>query len=224
MQARILKRLHQVKSQEGSGSLYQHDLLSGNTIPEPKDSKNYRDMMKAAELEILIAECYNAQGKELEKIYSFKRATELYLGILVSADEYEHQVYYSNDVHSTITKISPYLVKMLLELAKHEEQEIQMAALRGVEFLLEKLGCTLDNYMIDILRGIVNIYPNKKALDASNEPMSHSPSDTLPPMTNSMTKDANSKHFRKDIRSEDFTKLKGKCSKATIVKDKSSSD
>ena len=97
-------------------------------------------MMKAASLEILIAECFNAQSKELEKINSFKRATELYLGMFVTPNEFEKLEYFPDDVHSTLTKIAPYLIKMLLELCKNDEQEIKISALRGLEFLLEKLG------------------------------------------------------------------------------------
>ena len=172
VQTRIISKLKASKSKDGLSNQNQQDIMSGNTIPEPKDSKNYAEMMKACELEILIAECYNSQGKELEKIHSFKRATELYLGILVDPQEFEKLEFYPDDVHSTLTKISPYLIKMLLELVKSEEQEVKMAALRGLEFLLEKLGCTLDSYMIDILRGIVLIYPKKKSSDGSSDPMS----------------------------------------------------
>ena len=130
-------------------------------MEDPSESKYYPDMMRAAELEILIAEWYNAQSNELDRIYSFKRATELYLGMLVEPIEYQKQIYYPEDVHSTLTRISPYLINLLIELCKHEEQEVQLAALRGIEFLLEKLGWTLDNYMIDILKVIVLIYPSK---------------------------------------------------------------
>ena len=198
-------------------------MLGGNNVPEPKDSKNYSEMMKAAELEVLIAECYNAQGKELEKINSFKRATELYLGIYVNPNEFERQEYYSDDAHSTITKISPYMVKMLLELLKIETQEIQMAALRGIEFLLEKLGCTLDSYMIDILRGIVITFPKKKGNDP-NEALSHCPSGTLPPIGNKESANLSSKHTRKEIKSEDFLVLKEKSITAVPVKNKAADE
>jgi len=142
--------------------------------------------------------------------------------MLVKPNEFQKQEYFSDDVHSTMTKISPYLIKMLLELAKHEEQEIQIASLRGIEFLLEKLGCTVDNYMIDILRVIVFIYPSKKASDPANEPMSHSPSESFPPISYTDQIEGGSKHVRKEIKSEDYLKLKDKGVKATIVKNKSS--
>lgn len=73
-------------------------------------------------------------------MHSFKRATELYLGMLVKPNEYQKQEYFNEDVHSTLTKIAPYLVKMFIETIKSDEQEVQIAALRGIEFLLEKLG------------------------------------------------------------------------------------
>lgn len=60
--------------------------------------------------------------------------------MFVPPNEYEKLEFYADDVHSTLTKIAPYLTKMLLELARNDEQEIRIAALRGIEFLLEKLG------------------------------------------------------------------------------------
>ena len=140
--------------------------------------------------------------------------------MMVPANEYQKQEYFYEDVHSILTKISPYLIKMLLELVRNDEQEVQIAALRGLEFLLEKLGCTLDNFMIDILRSIVLIYPNKKTSDLLNEPMSHSPSGTFPPISEPVDKGFHSKHGRKDIKSQDFTKIKERGVKATIVKNK----
>lgn len=200
------------------------EMFTKREVHDPKDSKYYADMRRAAELEILIAECYNAQNKELEKIYSFKRATELYLGMLVQPNEYQQQEYYVEDVHSVLTKISPFLVRMLLEMLKNEEQEIQIATLRGIEFLLEKLGCTLDNYMIDILRGIINIYPNKKASEINNEPLSHSPSDSFSPINSPSSKDLSSKHSRKDAKSQDYSKYKAKGVKAQLIQNKATVD
>lgn len=179
-------------------------------------------MMKAASLEILIAECFNAQSKELEKINSFKRATELYLGMFVTPNEFEKLEYFPDDVHSTLTKIAPYLIKMLLELCKNEEQEIKISALRGLEFLLEKLGCTLDNYMIEILRCIVTIYP-KKVSEVMNEPMSHSPSEVIANIEGAPAVEKYPKHMRKDAKSQDFS-VKNRGIKAEEVKNKSTID
>lgn len=160
-------------------------------------------MMKAAELEILIAECFNAQSKELEKIYSFKRATELYLGMLVEPSEYQKQEYFTEDVHSTMTKISPYLINMLLDQMKNSEVEVQIAALRGIEFLLEKMGCTLDSFMIDILKAIVTIYPSKKLVDSKDQPSS-SQSGSFPAMV--ISNKPSSKLNKKEVKNQDLTK------------------
>lgn len=223
IQAKILANLKSSMQGDSRGEMTT-EMFTKREVHDSKDSKYYVDMRRAAELEILIAECYNAQNKELDKIYSFKRATELYLGMMVEPSEYQKQEYYVDDVHSVLTKIAPFLIRMLLEMLKSEEQEIQIAALRGIEFLLEKLGCTLDNYMIDILRGIVSIYPNKKASDINNEPMSHSPSGSFSPMNSPSKQDLSSKHSRKDVRSQDYSKSKEKGVKAQIIKNKGTVD
>ena len=158
----------------------------------------------------------------MEKINSFKRATELYLGMFVPPNEYEKLEFYSDDVHSTLTKIAPYLTKMLLELARNDEQEIRIAALRGIEFLLEKLGCTLDNYMIDILRCIVQTFP-KKLSEVLNEPLSHSPSEVFPGSKGADPIEKSMKHARKDIKSHDFS-VKEKGIKAENVQVKTTID
>lgn len=124
--------------------------------------------------------------------------------MFVPPSEYEKLEFYPEDVHSTLTKIAPYLTKMLLEQARDEEQEIRIAALRGIEFLLEKLGCTLDNFMIDILRCIVTTYP-KKLSEVLNEPLSHSPSEVFSKITDSTPVEKSKKHSRKDAKSHDFS-------------------
>ena len=224
IQTKLLNKISWAINDEVKGTSNQVNIIAKQGKIDPKDSRYYPDMMKAAEIEILIAEWYNAQNKDLEKMYSFKRATELYLGMLVKPNEYQRQEYFNEDVHSTLTKISPYLVKMFVETIKSDDQEVQIAALRGIEFLLEKLGCTLDNYMIDILRSIVMIYPNKKFNDMTNEPMSHSPSETFPPITNSNVPDSGNRHKRKEIKSQDFAKWKEKGVKAQFVRNKSAFD
>jgi hypothetical protein len=216
VQAKILNDIKSDLKDTNRGELTTEMFIKRET-QDPKEAKLYSELMRAAGLEILIAECYNAQSKELEKIYSFKRATELYLGMFVEPCEFEKQEYYYEDVHSTLTKIAPYLIKMLLDMVKHEEQEIHLAALRGIEFLLEKLGCTLDSYMIDILRSIVTIYPKKKASDIVNEPLSHSPSEAFPPIDQSENTNMTPKHQRKDAKSNDFAKSQLRGIKAQVV-------
>lgn len=139
--------------------------------------------------------------------------------MLVSTSEFERQQYFNEDVHSTMTKIAPYLIRMLLDQTNNEKQEVQIAALRGIEFLLEKLGCTLDNYMIDILRAIVVIYPNKKAMENGSEALSQSPSESVIPITKNEAKD--SKQLRKETKSQDFSKINEKGIKATVIRNKS---
>lgn len=139
--------------------------------------------------------------------------------MLVSTSEFERQQYFNEDVHSTMTKIAPYLIRMLLDLTNNEKQEVQIAALRGIEFLLEKLGCTLDNYMIDILRAIVVIYPNKKAMENGSEALSQSPSESVIPITKNEAKD--SKQLRKETKSQDFSKINEKGIKGTVIRNKS---
>lgn len=78
--------------------------------------------------------------------------------------------------------------------------------------------------MIDILRSIVTIYPNKKLIDLTNEPMSHSPSETFPLITSSTGPDSNYRQRRKEIKSQDFAKCKEKGVKAQIVRNKSAFD
>jgi hypothetical protein len=216
VQAKIIRELKtDIKNTTGELTT---EMFTKRDANDPKEIEYYGNMMKAAEIEILIAEWFNSQNKELDKIYSFKRATELYLGMLVEPNEYLKQEYYSEDVHSIMTKITPYLIRMLLEMTKNENIEIQIAALRGIEFLLEKLGCTVDSFMIDILKSIILIYPNKKMPD-QNEAMSHSPSGNFPPISNP-SKDPAKKHGRKDAKSQDFSKSREKGILAVLIRNK----
>ena len=112
-------------------------------------------LFRAAELELLIAECANYQNKEQEWLVSFKRATEMFLGIKVVPVYFLKQEYLCEDAHTALIKLNPYLVKMLIWMSSNKSEPIKIAAVKGIEYLLETLGCTLDNYMIDILKTLI---------------------------------------------------------------------
>jgi len=116
-------------------------------------------MQEAVELELLMAECSNYQGKEAERIQCLQRATEMFLGIRVWALYQLPVSPVQEDSHTSLQKLIPYLLKMLSVMTTNENQPVKIAAVKGLEFLLEVLGCTLDNYMIDILKTLFSIYP-----------------------------------------------------------------
>ena len=49
------------------------------------------------------------------------------------------------DVYSTLLKISPFLSKFLLKTMYDKMEPLKIAAIKGMEFLIEYLGCSLGN-------------------------------------------------------------------------------
>ena len=94
-------------------------------------------------------------------------------------------------------KLTPYLTKLLIKNINDRQECVRVASIRGIEFLLETLGCSLDNYMLSILRAIVYSYPSNQpatgaaggalaapfSVDSVNNSMISSTSDKHPPLS-----------------------------------------
>jgi hypothetical protein len=53
----------------------------------------------------------------------------------------------------------PFLIKILLQYIDSKIEIIKAAVLRSIEFLMDQLGCSLDQHLIHILVGVINTYP-----------------------------------------------------------------
>jgi hypothetical protein len=119
------------------------------------NSNSYKLMQKAAKLDILIADCMQSPIHLGEKIEAFRRATELYLGMRVPGIPFKTQNTLPNnpgisseDAYTALSKLSPYLIKMLLRTIGDKVDSVKIASLKSIEFLLEIMGCSLDSYIV----------------------------------------------------------------------------
>ena len=86
--------------------------------------------------------------------------TELHLGIRVTPIYYSDSHIKYEDIHHSLIKLTPYLTKTLISHLKSPIQAVKISAVKGIDYLLENLGCTLDNpAMIDILKAFIESYP-----------------------------------------------------------------
>ena len=127
-------------------------LTSGNRPPSVTTNKR---LLRAAKFELLVAEGFNQHGQILDKLFAYERATEMYLGGI----ELE-AVTLDSDVYSSLLGLQPHLSRLLLRNLQDTLEPLKIACVRGLEFLLEHLGCSLGPQLGSILKIIINTYPS----------------------------------------------------------------
>lgn len=115
---------------------------------------NNKKLLRAAKLELLVAEGFNQHGQILDKLIAYERATELYLG----GSELD-AVSLDSDVYSSLQRLQPHLGRLLLRNLHDKLEPLRMACVRGLEFLLENLGCSLCTQLTQTLKITIKSYP-----------------------------------------------------------------
>ena len=76
-----------------------------------------------------------------------------------------HRVYMNEDPVPALQKLHPRLVRALLKVLGQEGiEQVRIAALKTLDYLLEQLDCSLDSYLIYTLRAIVKHYPRRNGM------------------------------------------------------------
>jgi hypothetical protein len=115
---------------------------------------NNKRLLKAAKYELLIVEGFNQHGQILDKLIAYQRATEMFLG----GCELE-AVSLSSDVYTCLLNLQPHLARLLLRNLQDKLEPLRIACVRGLEFLIENLGCALGNQIPMILKSAIKTYP-----------------------------------------------------------------
>eukprot|EP01022_Parablepharisma_sp_SALTPOND_P015859 TRINITY_DN2272_c0_g1_i1.p2 TRINITY_DN2272_c0_g1~~TRINITY_DN2272_c0_g1_i1.p2 ORF type:complete len:1699 (-),score=191.91 TRINITY_DN2272_c0_g1_i1:6805-11901(-) len=139
--------------------------------------------LRAARIEILIAESMNPHFQLHEKLKAFKRATDLALGGKVLATSISPPAKYSSeDIYTFLTRIHPHLVKLLLSLLTDKHEGVRMAAIKSLDFVIENMGCSLGTYVVPILKTILSTFPGNSLVIPGESPskLEISPSLTFP--------------------------------------------
>ena len=126
-----------------------------------EDKKEHNRYLKAAGIEILIAESMNQYFQLHEKLKAFTRAIKLSLGNTVSPSNISTPTTYSNeDVYTFLIHFHPNLLQLLLSLLSDKAEFIKVAAIKSLDFVIENMGCSLGESVITILKTILNTYPS----------------------------------------------------------------
>ena len=99
-----------------------------------------------------------------QKLQSYLVATEYFLGhrIIQNVDS-------NCDTYTTLLKLCPYLSKFLLKTLDESIDPLRLSAIRGLEFLIEYLGCTINLHLPLILKQIVLTYPQSQGTIGSEQ-------------------------------------------------------
>lgn len=127
--------------------------LANQQLRTPTATTN-KLLLKAAKYELLVAEGFNQHGQSLDKLIAYQQATELYLGgIQLQA------VDLGCDVYTSLMRLQPHLCRLLLRNMQDTLEPLKIACIRGLEFLIEHLGCALGGQLPHILKTVIKAYP-----------------------------------------------------------------
>jgi hypothetical protein len=111
-------------------------------------------------MELLVAEGFNQHGQIFDKIIAYQKATEFYLGRCEMGS-----ISIESDAYTNLLKLQPHLGRMLLRYLGEKLEPLRMACIRGIEFLIEHLGCSLANQIPLILKQIIKTYPSNQSFN-----------------------------------------------------------
>lgn len=114
-----------------------------------------KKLLRAAKLELLVAEGFNQHGQIIDKLIAFERATEYFLG-----GGNLDAISVESDVYSSLLRLQPHLGRLLLRNLTDKLEPLRIACVRGLEFLIENLGCSLGSQFVLVLKTIIKSYPN----------------------------------------------------------------
>ncbi|KAL4506991.1 hypothetical protein ABPG72_001412 [Tetrahymena utriculariae] len=121
---------------------------------------NNKYLLRAAKMELLVADSINHPSMIIEKLQAYQRATEYFTNQQYKEIDFQG----SYDVYSGLLQLCPFLCKFLVKTLSDTFEPIKLAGIRGLEFLIEYLGCTLGNYLPQILSEIFKTYPSMNGL------------------------------------------------------------
>ena len=100
-------------------------------------------MLKAAQLELLIADNFNESDYLHYKLNAYIRATEYYFGMFPKN-------IHIFDTYSALCDLQPGFLDVLLDFMKIKNPEIQISCLNGIFMLMTYLGCSLSTKLCKI--------------------------------------------------------------------------
>ena len=123
--------------------------------PNTHTITNNKKLLRAAKLELLVAEGFNQHGQIIDKLIAFERATEYFLG-----GGNLDAISVESDVYSSLLRLQPHFGRLLLRNLTDKLEPLRIACVRGLEFLIENLGCSLGSQFVLVLKTIIKSYPN----------------------------------------------------------------
>ena len=56
-------------------------------------------------------------------------------------------------------RLHPHIVKILLQNLDTKIEALKVAVLKCIEFILDQLGCSMDQYLVHTLVSVIKSYP-----------------------------------------------------------------
>ena len=114
--------------------------------------------LRAAKIEMLIADAINHHSIINDKVEALKKCVEYYSG---QSNVLGMKISPNFDTYTALLRLFPVLCKFISKCLNDKLEPLRIAAIRILEFLIEQLGCSIGTYLPQILKFILLTYPSQ---------------------------------------------------------------
>lgn len=117
-------------------------------------NNNKKNLLRAAKIELLIADATGHPSMMHDRIQAYHKAAAYFTGNVTIDADLKHY-----DLYTAMLMISQPLMCFLIKSMYDRFEPVKLAAIKALEFVLESLGCSIGNYLPQLIKSIISTYP-----------------------------------------------------------------
>lgn len=117
-------------------------------------NNNKKNLLRAAKIELLIADATNHPSMAHDRIAAYHRAAAYSTGSATIDPQLKHY-----DLYTALLINSQPLMCFLIKSMYDRFEPVKIAAIKALEFVLESLGCSIGSYLPQLIKSIISTYP-----------------------------------------------------------------
>ncbi|CAM6002265.1 unnamed protein product [Sphagnum balticum] len=116
-------------------------------------NNNKKYLLRAAKIELLIADATSHPSMVHERILAYHRAAAYFTGNTTTDPKLKHY-----DLYTALLVASQPLMCFLIKSMDDMFEPVKIAAIKALEFVLESLGCSIGSYLPQLIKSIISTY------------------------------------------------------------------
>lgn len=117
-------------------------------------SNNKKNLLRAAKIELLIADATSHPSMVHDRILAYHKAAAYFTGNTTIDPKLKHY-----DLYTALLVTNQPLMCFLIKSMYDRFEPVKVAAIKALEFVLESLGCSIGSYLPQLIKSIISTYP-----------------------------------------------------------------